>query len=80
MPATPIGSTSRTWKRIITYYRRAFPHTPINLDIVEPWGAGGSSNVVDPVVRFATRRDRKKAWIQSNALRARHARLGGALP
>jgi hypothetical protein len=61
---------ARTWKRMISYYRDAFRRTPIALNIVEPWGDAGRSDVVDPVVRFALRKDRKHPYVQSNALRA----------
>lgn len=57
------------WKQIIGVYRDAFPSTPISLGIVEPWGDAGMSDVVDPVVAFATKDGVKKAHIQSNALR-----------
>jgi hypothetical protein len=60
---------ARCWNQIIHDYRAAFPTTPINLDIVEPFGGVMKTDVVGPVVAFATDPDRKKAYIQSNALR-----------
>jgi len=60
----------RAWKRIIRQYHRSFPHTHLNLDIDEPFGNLLDTNVVHPVVRFATRDGIRKAWIQQNGLRA----------
>jgi Beta-galactosidase len=60
----------RAWKRIVIQYRRSFPHTHLNLDIDEPFGNLLDTNVVHPVVRFATRDGIRKAWIQQNGLRA----------
>jgi hypothetical protein len=60
----------RSWKRIIGQYRRSFPHTHLNLDIDEPFGSLLDTNVVHPVVRYATRDGVRKAWIQQNGLRA----------
>ncbi|HYJ60566.1 MAG TPA: hypothetical protein VE032_03780 [Actinomycetota bacterium] len=58
------------WRDIIGSYRRAFPRTPFNLDITEPFGSLLATNVVRPVVTGATSDGGKRAWIQSNALRA----------
>ena len=58
------------WESIITSYRRAFPLSPITLGIAEPFGSLLPTNVVSPVVSYATAFDAKAAWIQSNALRS----------
>jgi hypothetical protein len=56
------------WKQIIGFYRKAFPHTHLNLDIVEPFPDKATTNVVAPVVKRAMDA-RRKAWIQNNGLR-----------
>jgi len=59
----------RAWERIIAAYRRRFPNTHTNLDITEPFGSLLDTNVVKPVVSFATSFGRRN-YIQNNGLRA----------
>jgi glycosyl hydrolase family 42 (putative beta-galactosidase) len=60
----------RCWKRVTTRYRRTFHRTHLNLDIGEPFLGLMDTNVMPPVVRFATRDGIRKAFIQQNGLRA----------
>jgi hypothetical protein len=57
------------WDRIIASYGRQFPSTHTNLDIDEPFGSLRDTNVVRPVVSFATSFGRHN-YIQNNGLRA----------
>src|SRR5262249_20630772 len=45
----------RCWNRVTTRYRRRFHQTHLNLDIGEPFLSLLRTNVMHPVVRFATR-------------------------
>ncbi len=58
------------WDDIIAAYRTALPNTHTNVDIVEPFGRVLTTNVVKPVVSFATNVGQSNAYIQNNALRA----------
>jgi len=64
------GRLIRCWKRVTTRYRRRFHQTRLNLDIGEPFLSLLATNVMHPVVRFATRAGIRKAYIQQNGLRA----------
>lgn len=59
-----------SWQTVIDAYRTAFPRTPINLDVTEPFGSSLTTNVASPLASYATASGPKKAWIQSNGLRA----------
>jgi hypothetical protein len=58
------------WKTIISAYRAALPNTHTNLGIDEPFGSAMATNVVKPVVAFATSAGAKNSYIQNNGLRA----------
>jgi len=59
-----------SWQTVIDAYRSAFPRTPINLDVTEPFGSLVKTNVAAPLASYATASGTKKAWIQCNCLRA----------
>ena len=61
---------ANSWDTVIDAFRAAFPHTPINLDFDEPFGASLlKTNVASPVVSYATVAGTKKAFVQNNGLR-----------
>jgi hypothetical protein len=57
-----------TWTVIIDAYRKAFPHTPTNLDILEP--IRGQSHVAQPVVDYCLEKYPRKVYLQYNGLNA----------
>lgn len=58
-----------TWKKIIDAYQESFPHTPTNLDILEP--IRQKSNAMQPVVDYCLSRYPGKVYLQNNGLNAR---------
>jgi hypothetical protein len=59
------------WETIVDAFRRAFPTTPLNLDITAPFPLNQyPTDVFKPVAAYATQDGSKKAWVQNNALRA----------
>jgi hypothetical protein len=59
------------WETIVDAFRRAFPTTPLNLDITAPFPLSQyATDVFKPVATYATQDGSKKAWVQNNALRS----------
>lgn len=57
-----------TWEQIIDAYQQSFPHTPTNLDILEP--IPRQSQVLQPVVDYCLSKYPGKVYIQHNGLNA----------
>ena len=58
------------WDTIVDSFRRAFPTTPVNLDITAPFPLNQyTTDVFVPVASYSTQDGSKRAWVQNNALR-----------